>query len=175
MTDTATEMLEKALAADRRRREPLVAEAKSLGDRHDDLMLKWHLSLAVGNGAGGIGLTSAIVNTWTKTIPQFPFVAGLWCFAVGLLAAGLIPLLRALRIDRDRSQKLVSAYSFPHGGKSYVYVDENEMEESDTSWDRHGRIGRWWSRAAIGAQILSAAGFAAGVLVPLIWLTIHLR
>jgi hypothetical protein len=97
--NSATEYAARLIAEDKARRAPFIAEADSLGERRDELMAKWHLSLAVGNGAGGVGLTSTIVNTWTKTNPQFPFVAGLWCFAIGLLAAGLIPFLRARKLE----------------------------------------------------------------------------
>lgn len=174
-TEAAAAMIEKAAAEDRARREPFVMDARSLGERRDDLMLKWRLSLAVGNGAGGVGLTSAIVNTWTKATPQVPFVAGLWCFAFGLFAAGLIPLLGARKLNRDREHRLVSVYEFVHGGTSVVYVSDDDVELSEDVRARHWKAGERWNWAVVAAQAVSAAAFVAGVLVPLIWLTFHLR
>ncbi len=174
-TEALSAMVQKELAEDRARRAPFIAEAQSLGGRSDDLMLKWRLSLAVGNGAGGVGLTSAIVNTWTRAMPQVPFVAGLWCFAIGLFAAGLIPFLGVRKLNRHREHRLVSANEFMHGGTPVVYVTEDDVELSDDVRGGHWKAAKRWNWSVIAAQAVSAAAFVAGVLVPLIWITLHLR
>jgi hypothetical protein len=56
-----------------------------------------------------------------------------------------------------------------------MYVTEDDIELSDDVRVRHWKAGRRWNGAVITAQIVSAGAFAAGIVVPLVWMTIHLR
>ncbi|PZO04866.1 MAG: hypothetical protein DCF29_09660 [Alphaproteobacteria bacterium] len=54
---------------------------------HDQWLRAWHLSLAVGNGAGLLGV-SAILFADTAADWRKVLVGAAWCFTAGLIAGG---------------------------------------------------------------------------------------
>lgn len=167
------ELQDAAEAREKQFRAPYFARMAAAEQRRDDWGRRWYLSLAVGNGAGAAGLTSAVVNVAGKmgAPPAQLLLPGLWCFAIGLLAAGVIPILRSLAAEQDRAHAEVGAYAFQDGDAHYHYVDEDTPELTNTGFRRHWKAKTRYETATRIVQIIAAIGVAAGVLAPLAALT----
>lgn len=157
-----------------RRREwaaELRAKAASEGASALEWRTRWHVSLAVGNGAGGIGLATALINGaklgfWLAILP------GLWCFVIGLVAAGSIPFIQAQRFRWLELWTGMRADEREEGGPHVLYVhdDGEEWTSSQSILYLSRNVGSWERKLWI-AQIVSAGGFIFGLVWPLTVIT----
>ena len=126
----------------------------------DKLQARWSLFLAVGNGAALTALGSKVIDVLAgeptqpgKTLLALAFPS-IWLFALGLVAAGVIPFFELLHVaEKIRSQRQ-SLRHVESGGDS--------LEPDVTQWDN---IWAWTP------EILAALLFTAGLLWPLVRLT----
>jgi len=152
--------------------EKVMEISRKSSELSDEWDKKWFLSLAVANGAGCVGLTSALVNTIGKG-PVYGLVAGLWSFAIGLCLSGCLPYLLARRHSHLANYHSVVADETREGGPTVYHGEDWEDDvESTTASDFQWRRARRYGSAIKWAQFLSAAGFGLGILLPLIQFTI---
>jgi len=117
----------------------------------------WHLSLAVGNGAGLLGVAGFILSgdaaAWRDAL-----LLSAWLFFCGLLAGGSLPAQRTerLKIARKMIAGLRSALHDPVGAKSPTFGDRAVHLK---------KLMEWTTRIAVFA-------FLAGILVPLVSITL---
>jgi hypothetical protein len=153
-----------------RRSKELKDRAAQAERTRDDWRRRWMLSLAIGNGAGAIGLTSAFVTTGGALF-GLALLAGLWCFTAGLLAAGITPFIEAQTLGIHRRWLGYRADEEEAGERVYYYNDDDEIVWSDdlaeSAYSKRERYTRWVNRF----QTISAGAFVAGLLVPLTTVT----
>jgi len=147
--------------------------AEDFSRASDDWRRRWFLSLAVANGAGAIGLTSAIVNTLNKEMPPWLLMPGLGSFVVGLILAGCLPILQSLRLKALADHTEISVYEFQHGYESVVLTGDNEHEYADTLRFRYSTARKLWEGLAVLSQWGAAIAFVLGVFIPFVTLIIH--
>jgi hypothetical protein len=123
------------------------------------------LSLAIGNGAGAIGLTSGLVNLKDHRY-DVALVLGLWFFALGTLAAGANQFFHAMQLNRHRI--LLSLYADGVAAESASTADTaSKPEEIKSAYNRR----QAYRLVVVALQAISAAMFAGGILAPLITVT----
>lgn len=127
----------------------------------DKLQARWSLFLAVGNGAALTALGSKIIDVLAgeptrtaKTLLALAFPS-IWLFALGLVAAGVIPFFELLGMaEKVRLQRQSLRHVESGLGDSY----EPDVSQWDSLWA--------WT-----PEILATLLFMAGLLWPLVRLT----
>lgn len=128
--------------------------------QHTEWLRSWHLSLAVGNGAGLLGV-SAILFADTAADWRKVLVGAAWCFTAGLIAGGLLAPLTAWR----------HYWAAEFNGEALRMMKMATVEPNKVD-----KLIRWietikWSMRA--CEPVAAISFLLGLVVPLASLTLY--
>jgi hypothetical protein len=134
-----------------------------------DWRRRWLLSLAIGNGAGAVGLTSAFLNGGAIMF-RSPILIGLWFFAVGIVSAGLVPAVQAMAEGERSDIYRFCSDEAAQGGQQVHYPADDfggdvvfSDDLKDEAWAKVRRYGRWTTWLERG----SALAFVLAIVVPL--------
>lgn len=139
----------------------------------DDWRRRWSLSLAIANSAALVGLGTVLLDEGKRpaswAILLLP--AG-WCFVVGVLAAGLIPLLKACQHENEKDWAWIVAREREEGGPTTIFMGHDEPEFSEEWRAIYRRKLIRFKKAVLIAEIVAGAGFVLGLLLPMAVMTL---
>lgn len=139
-----------------------------------DWRRRWSLSLAIGHGAGLLGVGTILLDN-KKRPPgwELLLLPSGWCFLLGLVLAGTIPLLWSMAHRRERDWAWVVAREREAGGPTDLYMAHEEPEFSETLRQSFRARQKRLERYIDWVEGVAAVAFVAALLIPLAQFSFH--